>query len=425
MPITARRSNGQAASAYGERDLYDLVAAVCRYVSPERPETVSQRAFDRSRAGAGHPDAPSARAIGMRLGDGERSMPWDLLRRRALAANLDVDRSHGRHRGQAADPELDIRHVIFALRWTTREAGLPTIAPDRYRAVRRELLAAERRRHRRHHDHDRLLPILLPSVGQVTRITRDHDHDQRRRAAVAEEQAVITGLVVEGGAPAQGAGDAEPDEPAASDARQMSLIETSEEAKSLALWDRALEFAGLPPRSALQPLREESRKRRRASQAPETRAMPLEVAIHHYVEANGAMPSRDSLHKFAAMADIAVAALTKSWIEHLDDARDYRKGLGLSSPAEDPKPLGRGRRLEIKVPEGGIPGAPPRRKGRSRYSEQDCINDLRRFNDELAPGEPRTRDRYVAFASEHGLMSASRFEAYGGFRRLLRKARRC
>jgi hypothetical protein len=382
MPITARRSNGQATSSYSERALYDLVAEVTRYVSPSRPETVSQRAFDRSRTGAGHPDAPSARAICMRLGENGASMPWGLLRRKALAGDLDHDRSHAFHRGRDADLELGEQHLVFALRWAAQEAELPSLTPDRYHAIRRELLRRERRHD--HGDHDPLLPRLLPSVSQIERIAADHDrgddgqHNQDRRA--------LTGA------------DAE------------------------AAWDRALAIAGLEPRSVLGPLREPQR-RRRARLDRRTR-LPLAEAIHHFVEANGELPATGSMETFAKLADIALESKSKPWAEHLDDARAYRSSLGLTTPSENPGP-GRPKtpKAEIKIPAGGIPGAPKRRKGRSRYSEADCIADLQRFDREIPASEARTQKRYLAFSVEHGTVPPKHFQRYGGFTELMRKAR--
>jgi hypothetical protein len=181
--------------------------------------------------------------------------------------------------------------------------------------------------------------------------------------------------------------------------------------------------AGLEPRSDLRPLREPLRRRRarRTLRAP----LPLAEAIHHFVEANGELPSTNSIEAFAKLADVVIESRSKPWAEYLDDARAYRASLGLTTPPDNPR---RGKpktpKAEVKVPAGGIPGAPKRRKGRSHHSEADCIADLQRFDRELPASEPRTQKRYLAFSVEHGTVPPARFQRYGGFTRLMNIARK-
>ena len=89
--MSSGRANngGRFTSEYSDRALYDLVAEVAVHVDPAAPTTVSQSTWDAGRAGAGHPMAPSARAICDRLTrHSGRPHPWSEL----LAVALDPER---------------------------------------------------------------------------------------------------------------------------------------------------------------------------------------------------------------------------------------------------------------------------------------------------------------------------------------------
>lgn len=183
-------------------------------------------------------------------------------------------------------------------------------------------------------------------------------------------------------------------------------------------------LAGLEPRSVLEPERNE-RRRRRQPPVPQPR-LPLREAIHHFLEANGELPSHRRLTHFARQLHIALELRSKPWAEHLDEARAYRASLGLTTPAENPKPQGHAARKTVKVPEGGIPGAPRRviRRGSSLYNEEDCVAALRRFDEEAPSSEPCTQKRYLEFSVEHGTVPPKHFQRYGGFTKLMQLARR-
>ena len=111
-----RDSHGRLESAYSDRELYDLVRAVAEHASPDEPQFVSQRVFDCGRAAAGHPHAPSARAICARLRDHRgRPFPWLKLLALVFDPDRDIDRTHGQLRGQEDANELGPRHLFFAL----------------------------------------------------------------------------------------------------------------------------------------------------------------------------------------------------------------------------------------------------------------------------------------------------------------------
>jgi hypothetical protein len=97
--------------------------------------------------------------------------------------------------------------------------------------------------------------------------------------------------------------------------------------------------------------------------------MPIEEAIHHFVEANGRWPSYEHLYEFINKLGIIVESPNRVWHELggtaavIAKARVYRTSLGLKSPegtAKIGRPAGV---LEIRVPEGGLPGAPTGRTG--------------------------------------------------------------
>jgi hypothetical protein len=69
MGATTRTPGGRFNSAYWTLDLYELVRAVAEFAKPEGPTLVTEAAWDKARAGAGYPDAPTARAICARLAD--------------------------------------------------------------------------------------------------------------------------------------------------------------------------------------------------------------------------------------------------------------------------------------------------------------------------------------------------------------------
>ena len=82
--------------------------------------------------------------------------------------------------------------------------------------------------------------------------------------------------------------------------------------------------------------------------------------------------------------------------------------------------------MQIRIPEGGIPGALLGRTGRDAYkkTKDEILDALEQFDRELRPPSvPRTRARYVAFAAEHGLPSATTFTNHGGFTQLMKDMR--
>jgi hypothetical protein len=160
--------------------------------------------------------------------------------------------------------------------------------------------------------------------------------------------------------------------------------------------------------------------------------MPLVEAIHHFVEANGRWPSYETIYQFINKLGIIVESPDRTWHQLgtaavIEKGREYRTGLGLESPPGSGARKGRAPwGTEIKVPEGGIPGALTGRTGRAAVerTKEELLDALDRFDLELRPRSvPRTRARYVTFASQHQLPSATTINKHGGFTKMLAEAR--
>ncbi len=409
------------ASAYSDRELYDLVRAVAERASPDEPQFVSQRVFDRGRAAAGHPHAPSARAICARLRDHRgRPFPWPSLLALVFDPDRDIDRTHGQLRGQEDANELGPRHLFFALNLAARRRHARTLTPGEYEHTRRRLIAEDDRRH----DGGSDLDHLLPTVGQIEALAAREVAclDRPRRRQPDNTNGAAAGNHEDAGAPAIQSGPPE---------RRRNVSE-------LGGWDRALAVAGLDPRPATgrsAPAQADAEKAgappapARRRQRREREEMPILEAISHFVDANGRWPSYETILKFINMAAIVVESPRRAWddagstAEMMKRAREYRASLGLDSPSGDGARKGRARAGEqVRIPEGGIAGAPTGRTGRDAYkkTKDEVLDALERFDRELQPPSvPRTRARYVMFASEHGLPSATIFTRHGGFTMLM------
>lgn len=396
MAIALRR-NGRAATRYSDSELYDLVARVAVWVNRRQPTRVTQADFDLGRAGVGLSDLPSARAICMRLGQEGKSRPWADVLEVSCSEHLDRERHHGRQRSSGEQPHLGERHLYFALNVVAQHLGVRSLTPDDYDRGREEMAEAEARRRTGHLlQQPNLLTELLPNSTQIERIVAGQ---------VNAEQA-------------DGAGDN-----ATSEEIAEALVEAAGgrgRASGSALWDRALQMAGLEPRQSLAAERARTRRRRPG--------LPLAEAIHHFVEANGRWPSSTDLFEFGQRLDISIERHDRSvgWSAHLEQARNYRAELELESPGLPFRSRrSRETRPPILIPDGGIPGAPPRQKrGSGAVTEEDILEALQRFEAELPAAQSRTRAAYKRFAVENGLPSPTTIDRrFSGFKAMLAKAR--
>jgi hypothetical protein len=337
------------------------VRLIAQSARPQDPERVTQRAFDAAREASGHEGVPKATTICARLADRDgKPMPWREVLERALDESASPEHAERRRLGEPEAAHLDVRHVIYALRIAAGRREAKSLTPDEYEDERREILGEEARR-RGLRRH--LQAELLPTVGQVEWLMRD------------------------------------------SSDRSMA-----------APWDAALAIAELEPRSDLRD------QRRHRGRRPDS--LPLVEAIHHYVEANGTLPSREQFKEFRRLADVKVETRSGGWTDALKATIEYRAGLGLAEPTEMPAtgkpPAGASR--QVKIPAGGIPGAAPgAKKGKSKYAEADCIEAVRRYLGE--DDGPHNQKGYLLFAGRHKLPAPSYFGDHGGWLAVRRKAK--
>lgn len=130
-PFQAKHSPGQ---------LINIVRAVSLSVSEDDPERVTQSAWDDGRADAGHPDAPTARAIVQRLG-----VSWGRLLRIAHG-NPDVAlRALGNAAADKGRKGLTLPRIAVALRQAALRLDKPGINRTDYKRARELIIAAARR----------------------------------------------------------------------------------------------------------------------------------------------------------------------------------------------------------------------------------------------------------------------------------------
>ncbi len=370
MAIQARDRKGRAKARYDDSALQTAVKEVAEKAAPADPSAVTQTAFDRARAAAGHEDLPTARAICMRLGRHGKSVAWRELLTLVFDDSRCPDRAaigRARRNGQEGR-HLGERHLFFGLNRVAQHLGLDPEADfsqPEYEEGRRQVLALSDRR-----PADReILEQLLPTANQIQRIA--------------------------------------------------AALEPSD----LGHWDRALRAVGRRARPT--PGNDGSRM-------PKVEVgLALPVAIHYFIEANKRMPSSTALLEFGRKLGIRVEHPKRGrrWADVLDEARRYRAELGIETPYGNPKAGGRAVKKEIKIPTDGIPDAPPAGTGRlrSRYSRQDCIEAIVTALNELAetePGVTLTRTRYLQASKGGRLPAPNLLDRHGTWSELLAEARK-
>lgn len=337
-----------------------MVRLIARAARPKDPERITQREFDAAREPSGHVGVPRATTICARLADRDGK---PMPWQEVLNRSLDPTAS-AQHAERQRLGEPDARYLD--LRHVIY--ALRLVASRRgAKGLTPDEYAEERRtiivaEGRRRNLRRRLQAELLPTVGQIEVIVRD--------------------IKAVSGAP----------------------------------WDKALALSELEPRSTL--------REQRFHRGPHRDSLPMVELIHHYVEANGELPSRNDYEEFRKLAAVKVETRKGTWKQHLEATIKYRETLGLTEPRELPTIAGRRGRgpREIKLPAGGIPGAAPRLgKGRRKYTEADCVAAVRRYLEEV--DGPHTQKGYLVFSGRHGLPAPSEFDVHGGWRELRRKAK--
>jgi hypothetical protein len=121
---------------------------------PADPMTVTQRAFNAARQGAGHPECPEASYIVRRLG-----YSWPEFLKLALAENGSSFKTLAQHTREWGQP--DIRTCALALRAVAHRLQAKTVRPNEYALEREEIIRRSRGTNRVQ------LEEQLPTHGQV------------------------------------------------------------------------------------------------------------------------------------------------------------------------------------------------------------------------------------------------------------------
>jgi len=141
--------------------LAGVVAEVARHAAPGAPSRVTQAAWDAARADAGHADAPTARAIVMRLASRtDRSVTWRAVLEAALDPH-DPAKALSHLLRQRAAVDLTERDVRYGLRAVARHLDSETFGPGVYDEARQQLLRATPAAGRAIHAR------LLPTATQI------------------------------------------------------------------------------------------------------------------------------------------------------------------------------------------------------------------------------------------------------------------
>jgi hypothetical protein len=144
-----------APSPYSDRELFGVVRDVCRHVDRPRARAVTQPQFDAARKAAGHPNAPSAQRICVRLKRG-----WQEVKEIALSSKRNVDQSAVTKTREPPSPWIGTGICVFALKLVAEWLGVESMTAREYDQAATVL----RRERSRRSKHGRL---LLPTSGQI------------------------------------------------------------------------------------------------------------------------------------------------------------------------------------------------------------------------------------------------------------------
>lgn len=150
---------------HSPRQLLDIVRAVSVAASPKSPAQATQRAWDATRANAGHPDVPQARAIVQRLG-----VPWERLLRIAHSDPDDALRALGNASADKGRKGHTLPRIATAMRQAAVRLDKPAITRTDYRRGRDQILAGARDRAAR-----AIAERALPELTQIETVLGQHD----------------------------------------------------------------------------------------------------------------------------------------------------------------------------------------------------------------------------------------------------------
>jgi hypothetical protein len=151
------RHDGKFDSSLTDLERYDVIAAVALHGRLDTPEKITMRSWDAARAGAGFPDAPTARAMTMHFGRG-----WAQILSDALSNHRNLTQVEAKRTGSEDRSDLDFRHVRFAIRSAALARLQDTISETEYAETREKMIAADNRRAT-----GGLMERLMPTVGQI------------------------------------------------------------------------------------------------------------------------------------------------------------------------------------------------------------------------------------------------------------------
>lgn len=148
-------------SDYSVRDLLEAVAMIATTANPDQPGQCTQRAFDVARAGAGHPNCPTARQVCVRLNAGRKTSQRTWREWLDVALNETSAfraRSAAKRGTPKRSPEQIRQATAFALR-LARHEGDHHLTQAAYRAWREERVSQL----------DEHLRYVIPTDSQVYR----------------------------------------------------------------------------------------------------------------------------------------------------------------------------------------------------------------------------------------------------------------
>jgi hypothetical protein len=152
-----RRTDGTFSTAYDASGRYELVREVAEAANSRNPRSTTQRQFDDARATAGHPDAPTARAICMSLKIG-----WTALLEIVFSDERNTPMSAAAHNRAWMNVPSE-EEIYFALRFAAMRHDVKTLSYAEYEKWRDELVAADKRRH----GNESVLEQALPRAGRI------------------------------------------------------------------------------------------------------------------------------------------------------------------------------------------------------------------------------------------------------------------
>jgi hypothetical protein len=162
----SRAKTGEFRSLHGDDDLYEIVGLVALQARPQRPEKLTQAQFDAESAAVAkkHKLAapPTARAIYMRLEKSWKDIVGDAVK---VAAGKG-SHAHIVSVGKKSDewPDLDERHIYYALHRVASFLKVETLANLEYDAGRAALISSVSRAEANY------LEAILPTAAQIERV---------------------------------------------------------------------------------------------------------------------------------------------------------------------------------------------------------------------------------------------------------------